>query len=236
MASPQVIRVGILDRQPLVHGGVRYLLSAFPDLDVVGEAYNEGELIHCATQLDVALVELVALDHSIGETLRRLRGAAPALRSIVFTGCAEAPLVRDALAAGASGYLLKDSSALTLACTIRGVAAGQQVLAPEAAQALLAAGEQSAAFTESLTLRERDVLTLLTRGLSNQQIADQLCITVSTVKFHLAAICSKLGVTGRAQAIIRAYDLNLVPRLAVRGEQPVMHHRVAVASNIARSR
>jgi DNA-binding NarL/FixJ family response regulator len=207
-----MIRIGILDRQPLVHGGVRYLLSTFPDLEISAEAYEEDELFYKAPRLDVALVEVADLKHSIGARLRQLRRVAPTLRTIVFTGKADVLLIRDALAAGAHGYLLKSSSALTVASAIRDVAAGRQVLAPEATEALRGVREPATTGAERLTLRERDVLTLLTRGYSNQEIAERLCITVHTVKFHMTAIYSKLEVSGRTQVIIRAFDLNLVSR------------------------
>ncbi len=230
--SKRMIRIGVLDSQPVIHAGIRHLLAAFPDLAVVADAYDVAGLLHSVRHArpDIVLVECVDLDRPIGDLLCCLQDIAPGLRFVVFTGTADLTDVREALRNGVDGYLLKRVAALTLATALRSIAAGQQVLAPEATQTLILADEPGTMRADSLTHREREVLTLLMRGLSNRQIAEQLFVSVSTVKFHLAAIAHKLGVTGRAQVIVCAYNLNLVPRPVKTGEHHPLTKRRSCAS------
>lgn len=214
MARSAPISVCTVDSLPVIHGGVRHVLAPFTDLAVVDGAHDEGELLRLVERHPTAvlLVEIEDLGLHWAETLRCVRPLAPNAVIVVFTGTADHDRVRDALASGANGYVLKRASPLTLATAIRGAAAGHRVLAPEASQALLTRDEDEPVLLEPLTERQREVLALMSRGLSNMQIAERLCVSVSTVKFHVAAIGEKLGVKGRAQAIVRAFDENLVPR------------------------
>jgi two-component system, NarL family, response regulator LiaR len=214
MARSEPISVCTVDSLPVIHGGVRHVLAPFTDLAVVDEAHDEGELLRLVERHPgaVLLVEIEDLGLHWAETLRSVRQLAPKVVVVVFTGIAYHDRVRDALTSGANGYVLKRASPLTLATAIRGAAAGHRVLAPEASQALLISDEYESTLLEPLTERQREVLALMSRGLSNMQIADRLCVSVSTVKFHVSAISEKLGVKGRAQAIVRAFDHSLVPR------------------------
>ncbi|NTU82406.1 MAG: response regulator transcription factor [Chloroflexales bacterium] len=202
-----------IDRLPLVHAGVRQLLAAFPDLNIAGEAYDVAEALllgaRCAP--DIALVEIADLGSAWPEALRSLIRGVPGVRCIAFTATAELTLVRETLQAGAQGYLLKHVDALSLAHALRSVATGRQVFSPEATQVALAPQQEALPEIAHLSLREREVLTLLACGLSNDEIAARLHVSYSTVKFHCRALFQKLGVTSRGQAIAWAYAQRLVP-------------------------
>lgn len=209
------ISVLTLDALPLVHGGVRQLLAAFPDLKLVGEAHDLGEAIYIGNQRMplIVLVEIDDLGIAWVEQFQRLSKSLPHARLVVFTLMAEPEQVREALRAGAQGYLLKRATALTLAQALRSVAAGQQVFAPEATQALLAAEATCPLDPADLSLREREVLTLLARGLSNHEISQRMHVSNATVKFHCGNLYGKLGVHTRAEAIAAAYTYKLIPTL-----------------------
>jgi DNA-binding NarL/FixJ family response regulator len=214
MAGSERICVCTVDSQPVIHGGVRHVLAPFSDLAVVDEAHDESELRRLVERYPTAvlLAEIEDLGLHWADTLRQVRLLAPKVVVVVFTSTADHDRVRDALASGAYGYVLKQASPLTLVAAIRAAAAGHRVLAPEASQALLSRDENESLLLEPLTERQQEVLALMSRGLSNMQIADRLCVSISTVKFHVAAISEKLGVKGRTQVIVRAFDENLVSR------------------------
>jgi DNA-binding NarL/FixJ family response regulator len=209
------ISVLTLDALPLVHGGVRQLLAAFPDLQLVGEAHDLGEAIHIGNQRSphIVLVEIGDLGASWIDQFHRLRQSLPHARLVVFTLIPGLEQVREALRAGAQGYLLKRATAMSLAQALRSVAGGQQVFAPEVTQAILAAAPGSPLDPANLSLREREVLTLLARGLSNREISQRMYVSAATIKFHCSNLYGKLGVRTRAQAIAAAYTDRLIPTL-----------------------
>lgn len=215
MGTPPTIRYLTLDSQPLVHGGVRYLLDAFTDLQPAGEAFELGDALRVGLRCapDVALVEIGDLGLDWANGLRQLAAALPATRLIVFSATVTAARAREALRAGAQGYLLKQVQPLMLAQAVRSVAAGQQVLAPKVMELIVSTGDDEALAYDAFSQREREVLTWLARGLSNDAIADRLCVSRSTVKYHCANIFDKLGVNSRSQAVVAAYEHGLVPRL-----------------------
>jgi DNA-binding NarL/FixJ family response regulator len=206
------IRLLVLDRLPLVHAGVRQLLAPFPDIEPAGAAYDLSEAIRLGAELapTLALVEIDDLGPEWPGAIQRLAGALQAPVA-VFTARADDEAVRQALRAGAQGFLLKSAHALPLAQALREIAAGARVLAPELARAGLAPAEPQ---YDSLTQREREVLALLARGLSNREIGLRLHVSNATVKFHCGQIFSKLGVRSRAQAVAAAFTHNLVPWVA----------------------
>jgi DNA-binding NarL/FixJ family response regulator len=226
--TPQ-IRLLTVDALPLVHAGVRQMLAAFPDLELIGEACNLHDALQLGAQRarTLLLVEIDALGADWPGALRRLADALQA-PTVVFTMQADDTCVRQALEAGARGFLLKNVQPLALAQALRSIAAGQQVFAPEVISAALTSRPRDMLI--GLTHREREVLTLLARGLSNSEIGLRLCVSKATVKFHCSQLFSKLGVRSRAQVIAAAYTYNLVPRVI--GER----ERTATAQNAEPSR
>ncbi len=218
MTEVTPVRVLTIDTLPLVHAGVRQLLAAFPDIHLVGEAFDLNDALRLAVACapTVVLAEIDELGPEWPTALRRL-GSALCVPVVVFTREADAESVRQALAAGVQGFLLKNTQPLALAQALRSVAAGQQVFAPEVLGSAFSAQPRDLT-AETLTRREREVLNLLARGLSNDQIGARLCVSRATVKFHCGQIFAKLGVQSRAQAVALAYSHNLVPRLIVEAE------------------
>lgn len=212
MAHTPTVRVMTVDTQALIHSGIRHFLAPFEDLELVAEAYSGADALRLCEHYapEVILVELHTFGASWVDALRRLRASRHAPELIVLTNTLDGELVKEALQAGACGYLLKDVQALTLAQAIRSAAAGQQVLAPEATHAMIRVMRRPATPALDLSPREREVLSLLARGLSNREIAARMFISTATAKFHIGSIFTKLGVSNRAQAIVRAYEHSLV--------------------------
>jgi DNA-binding NarL/FixJ family response regulator len=214
-----VIRVLIADDQDLVRTGFRLILAGEAGLCVVGEAADGGAAVRLSAQFkpDVVLmdVRMPVLD-GIAAT-RHILAAQPETRVIILTTFDLDEYVYAALAAGASGFLLKDVQAGTLADAIRTVHDGDALLAPSVTKRLVekflshqtvVAVNPSAVGT--LTDREREVLVLIARGLSNTDIANSLFLGQATVKTHISRIFTKLEVRDRAQAVIAAYNAGLV--------------------------
>jgi NarL family two-component system response regulator LiaR len=141
---------------------------------------------------------------------RAVREQCPSARVIALTSFPEEDLVQQALEAGATGYLLKNVGAAELAAAIRAANAGKPTLAPEAAQALIQRATRPATPGHDLSAREREVLALMTQGLSNRAIAERLVISASTVDFHVSNILGKLGVASRTEAVAVAVKHHLV--------------------------
>lgn len=212
MDDSQIIRVMVVDDHPLAHAGMRHFLNTFPDLLLVGEASSGDQaLALCAqTQPHVIMMDLVMPGMDGVEATRALKQRHPQVQIIVLTSFQEGDLVQRALRAGATGYLLKNVSAFDLVQAIRAAHAGRTVLAQEATAALVQTMQQSSAPGFDLTERERGVLLLLVRGLSNAQIAEHLSISQATVKFHIGGLFAKMGVRSRAEVIALAYQHQLV--------------------------
>jgi NarL family two-component system response regulator LiaR len=212
MSESQIIRVMVVDDHPLTHAGMRHFLNAFPDLVLVGEASSGAEALECCaeTRPDVILMDLVMPGMDGIEVTRLVRQHYPQVQVIVLTSFQEGDLVERALRAGAIGYLLKNVTAFELVQAIRAAHAGRGMLAQEATAALVQTIQHRQGPELDLTDREREVLQLLGRGLSNAQLAEQLGISRATVKFHIAGIFSKLGVTSRAEVIALAYQNHLI--------------------------
>jgi len=213
-------RVVIADDQALVRTGLRVILDAEPDIDVVGEAGDGRQALDVAAKLrpDVVLMDIRMPNLDGIEATRRITAGSTdgSPRVLVLTTFDLDDYVYEALRAGASGFLLKDAGADELAHAVRVIAAGDALLAPSITSRLIAdyarrprLREEPAALAE-LTPREREVLRLAARGLSNAAIARLLTVGDATVKTHLARIFAKLGLHDRAQAVVLAYESGLV--------------------------
>ena len=202
----QPIRVMLVDDHTMVRRGLAAFLKVFDDLQLAGEAESGADAIQlCAKVLpDVILMDMVMPDMDGATATRAIRQQFPQVQVIALTSFKEGDLVKNALEAGAIGYLLKDVSADELVWAIRAAHAGRATLSPEAAQALVETANQPAAPGLDLTEREREVLALMIEGLNNTQIAGRLTVSPSTIKSHVSNILAKLGVASRTEAVALA--------------------------------
>ena len=206
------IRVMLVDDHTMVRRGLATFLKVFDDLQLVGEAESgEAAIKLCAEVLpDVILMDM-ALPVMDGATATRaIRQQFPQVQVIVLTSFKEGEFIKNALEAGAIGYLLKDVSADELVDAIRAAHAGRATLSPEAAQALVETSNQRRTPGLDLTEREREVLALMIEGLNNTQIAGRLTVSPSTIKSHVSNILAKLGVASRTEAVTLALRNRIV--------------------------
>jgi DNA-binding NarL/FixJ family response regulator len=213
------IGVLIADDQTLVRTGFRMILEAEEDLRVVGEAKDGTDAVEAARRChpDVILMDIRMPRMDGLEATRRIVLGSDAPKVLMLTTFDLDEYVFDALRAGASGFLLKDAPPEQLVAGIRAVAEGQALLAPAITRRLIETFVQGASRTappppelEELTDREREVLRLMARGLSNAEIANELIVSSTTVKTHVARVLSKLGLRDRVQAVVLAYETGIV--------------------------
>ncbi len=208
------IRVMVVDDHAVVRGGLAAFLLAYDDLELVGEATNGVEALAMAERRrpDVVLMDLVMPEMDGATATRLLRERHPEIQVIVLTSFKEEEMVQGALAAGAIGYLLKNVSADELVNAIRAARMGRPTLAPEATQVLIhsATHPKHPPLGHDLTERERDVLALMVAGLNNNEIAERLIVSRSTVKYHVSNILSKLQAASRTEAVAYALQQKLV--------------------------
>jgi NarL family two-component system response regulator LiaR len=206
------IRVMLVDDHAVVRSGLGAFLQVYPDLELVGEAENGEEAVMRASMLepDVILMDLIMEGMGGVEATRIIRQKLPDTQIVVLTSYREDDLVQGALQAGAIGYLLKNVTANELASAIRAAHARRMTLSSEAAQALLQASISPLPAGNELTDREKEVLNLMVEGLNNNEIAEKLVVSASTVKFHIGNIFSKLGVDNRVAAVTMALQRKLV--------------------------
>jgi DNA-binding NarL/FixJ family response regulator len=212
-------RTLIADDQALVRVGLRKILEFEPDIEVAGEAIDGGDAVRQADRLrpDVVLMDIRMPVLDGIEATRVITGTHPEIRVLILTTFGLDRYVYEALRAGASGFMLKDAPAEDIAGAVRIVAGGEGLLAPAVTRAVIdefarqppARLAPPAALAE-LTPREREVLDLLLRGLSNPEICARLFISDATAKTHVARILQKLGVRDRVQAVIYAYETGVV--------------------------
>ena len=210
----------IVDDQALVRVGLRKILEAEPEMTVAGEAADGEEAVAEAHGLrpDVVLMDIRMPVLDGIEATRRIVRAQPATRVLMLTTFGLDSYVYEALRAGASGFMLKDAPPEEIAAAVRVVADGDALLAPAVTRSVIeefarrepAPVPEPPAAVNDLTPRERDVLDLLARGLSNPEICERLYISEATAKTHVARILQKLDLRDRVQVVIYAYESGLV--------------------------
>jgi DNA-binding NarL/FixJ family response regulator len=212
-----MIRVLLVDDEQLIRTGLRMILEAEDDLQVVGSAVDGLDALAAVDRLapDVVLMDIRMPRMDGLEATRRILSGPSQSRVVVLTTFDLDEHVFDALAAGASGFLLKDAPAHQLVDAIRAAAAGDALLAPRVTRRLIAQftrsrPRRSPAIAVDLTARESEVWQLVAEGLSNAEIAERLVIGEATVKTHVARLLAKLGLRDRVQAVVLAYESGLV--------------------------
>jgi DNA-binding NarL/FixJ family response regulator len=218
MSAAPAIRVVVADDQELVRGGFSMILDAQPDIDVVAEAGDGAEAVAAvrAHDPDVLLLD-IRMPRMDGIEAARLVCAQTRCRVLMLTTFDLDDYVYDALRAGACGFLLKDVRRDDLVNAVRVVAAGESLLAPAVTTKLIAdftsrpaaRAERAAEALDVLTVRERETLQLIARGLSNAEIAAAMVVSEHTVKTHVSNVLTKLGLRDRVQAVITAYECGL---------------------------
>ena len=211
-AQQKPIQVMIVDDHPMVRDGLKVFLSVSPGMECSGEASSGEEALDLcrAVRPDVVLMDLLMPGMGGVAAIQVIRQHLPHVRIIALTSFAEQDLVHQAIRAGAVGYLLKNLTMDDLAEAIRAAYAGRPVMAPEATAAMMQALSQPAVESIDLTERERQILSLMVDGLSNQEIAYRLVVSESTARFHVSNVLMKLGVNNRTAAVRTAIQLKLV--------------------------
>ncbi|MCE7004849.1 response regulator transcription factor [Kibdelosporangium philippinense] len=190
-----MIRVAVVDDHTLVREGLGFVLNTHADITVVAQCASGEELLALALdEIDVILLDLYMPGMDGLETLRQI---GPTPKTLILTTVGKDRDIRQALSLGAGGFVLKDSTGSELATAVRTVHCGMTVISPAAATSL-------SIHQQALTPRERDVLSMLGRGLSNRDIADELGLAERTVKVHVGNVLAKLGVPSRTQAALKA--------------------------------
>lgn len=215
-----MIRVVLVDDQRLVRAGLRMLCEAASDVEVVGEAENGHEAVRIARQVlpDVVLMDLSMPGVNGFLATERILGARPTARIVVLTTFDDDDHLYPALRAGACGFLVKDAAPAELLDGIRKAAAGESPFSAHVLERLVASavdarpgGRPTELVTSNLTAREREVLALVAAGLSNSEIADRLCLGVTTVKTHIANLMTKTAASNRVRLAVLAVQSGIGP-------------------------
>jgi DNA-binding NarL/FixJ family response regulator len=205
-----VIRVGLADDQVLVRTGFAALLAAEDDMEIAGQAADGAEAVRLAARErpDVLLMDIRMPQLDGIEATRQIAGhpELAGVHVVILTTFELDEYIFDALRAGAAGFLVKDTDAVELIRAVRVVAAGESLLSPTVTRRLIAPRPG----LDDLTAREREVVTLIATGLSNDEIAGRLYVSASTVKTHAGRAMTKLAARDRAQLVVAAYETGLV--------------------------
>jgi two-component system, NarL family, response regulator LiaR len=221
MTTAHPIRVLTVDDHEILRGGITFLLLAFDDIELVGEARSGEEALQLCAQVqpDVVLMDVQMPGMDGVATTRAIKQAFPQVQILILTSFHTPDLVRQAMQAGAIGYLLKATSMGELAGAIHAAAAGRPTLADEATQALIqGAAPAVPAPGHDLTERQLEILRLMVTGLSNNEIAGRLALSPYTVRNHVSEILAKLGAASRAEAAVLALQAGIVPSARMRNE------------------
>lgn len=205
------IKILIADDHAVVREGTRHILEQEQGLEVVAEAADGEEAVSLATELkpDVAIIDIAMPNLDGIEATRQIKTLCPGVTVLILSAYDDDQFVFSLLEAGAAGYLLKDVRGRELVDAVRAVHAGESVLHPSIARKVLnrfvstSEKPKKQEPLETLSEREKDVLRLATKGLSNRDIADQLCLSIRTVQGHLTHVFNKLGVGSRTEAVVR---------------------------------
>lgn len=209
------IRLVIADDHGVLRAGLRALLNAEPDMQVVGEAASGREALRLVAELtpDILLLDINMPDPGGLEVLQQLQTTAPAPRVLILTFYEDEALLRQAIEAGACGYITKRAIESELIDAVRAVQRGELYIHPSMTRALLAPAPTTLTdsnLVEQLTPREIEVLRYIAQGYTNRQIADELCISVRTVESHRANLTAKLGLRGRVELVRYAREHGLI--------------------------
>ncbi len=206
------IRVMLVDDHSKIHRAISAVIEFLDDIVLVAQASNGEEAIQLCAQYepDVVLMDVIMPGMDGIEATQVITGRYPQVKVLALSSFQDADSVREMVNAGAAGYVLKNSSIDDLANTIRTAYAGKSVFSAEVMQALLNPSSASPAHDYGLTSREIEVLRLMVDGLNNREIAEKLVVSISTAKFHVSSILTKLNVGSRIEAVALAVEKNLV--------------------------
>jgi len=210
MVTQTPIRVLIVDDHAMLRKGLAVFLMSYDDLKLVGEASNgeEARALCGTVRPDVVLMDLMMPIMDGISATRHIRREYPEVQVIVLTSFGEEMLIKDVLEAGAISYLFKKISADDLVKAIRAAKDGSSVFAPEVTEILVQSIKQPHLVFQDLTVRERDVLALIVKGMGNNEIATTLVISLSTTKSHVGNILAKLGAASRIEVIAKVLEHN----------------------------